>query len=394
MKLLYLNHNFEGEGTFLRCYNFARVLTQRGYKIDLLCTRGGTGVKFQVKQPNENFRIVTLPRLHTNASYFGYTVRSVLNSIAVSFKTFDVLHSFAVAIPATGIPTMLCRFLRPDKKVLVDWDDAWGDGLAGFASPLANRITHYLERVTPKVSHCRGLTVVSESLRERAVNFGIRARIDKILNGADPKAIHPIDRGEARDRLGIPRGETILMSMGRTYTKSFDILLSAFSGVLDKAPQTKLYFVGKICEYGLLKQYIQSTKRKHRDILSNVVFTGGKPFEELKYYLSAADLLVLPMEDCLHDRARFPIRFGDYLASGCPIVSNAVGEIKTLLEEHRAGLTTPPEDVPRFTEGILELLEHRAAAKQLGERARQLAEEKLNWETLADQLDGVYRSCV
>jgi glycosyltransferase involved in cell wall biosynthesis len=391
MKLLYLNHNFEGEGTFLRCYNFARVLSRRGYRIDLLCTRGGPGLPLIVKNPSDNLRVVTLPRLHMNASYFGYTVRSMLNSIAVSFKTFDVLHSFAVAIPATGIPTILCRFLR-DKKIVVDWDDAWGDGLAGFASPIANRITHFLERVTPTLSKSRGLTVVSETLRERAKEFGIRTPIEKILNGADTNAIYPVERSAARAHLGIPPGETILMSMGRTYTKSFDILLSAFAGVLRKRPESKLYVVGKICEYGQLKRYIQTTKEKHTNILPSVVFTGGKPFDQLRYYLSSADVLVLPMEDCLHDRARFPIRFGDYLASGQPIVSNAVGEIKLLLDEHRAGLTTPPEDIGKFTEGILSLLDDRTAAREYGARARQLAEEKLNWDTLADQLHQVYQS--
>jgi len=296
-----------------------------------------------------------------------------------------------VAIPATGIPTILCRFLR-DKKIVVDWDDAWGGGLAGFANPVANHITQYLERVTPTLSKSKGLTVVSETLRERANEFGFQFPIDKIWNGADTQTIHPVDRDASRAHLGIPPSETILMSMGRTYTKSFDILLSAFSGVLKKKPDTKLYFVGKICEYGQLKRYIKTTKRKHTNILSNIVFTGGKPFDQLKYYLSAADLLVLPMEDCLHDRARFPIRFGDYLASGRPIIANAVGEIKLLLEKHRAGLTTPPEDIPKFTEGILSFLEDRNTAEEYGGRGRQLAEEKLNWETLADQMHQVYQN--
>jgi glycosyltransferase involved in cell wall biosynthesis len=125
--------------------------------------------------------------------------------------------------------------------------------------------------------------------------------------------------------------------------------------------------------------------------MPNILFTGKVPYEEIKYYLSAADVLALPMEDSIHDYARFPIRLGDYLASGRPIVSNAVGELRRILVQNQAGLVVDVNDLDGFAEGILALLDDKERANRYGANAYRTAREEMDWRLIARDMIGVYK---
>ncbi|MEE8483914.1 MAG: glycosyltransferase, partial [Nitrospinota bacterium] len=335
-------------------------------------------------------RLITLPRLTGSALYLGYLIRSILALPWVFFKRYDIIHSFAVAIPSTSIPVIVAgKFTR--KKILIDWDDAWAGGLAGFTSPLAARTVEYLENNTISMSEASGVTVVSEYLRERAESLGNNLPVYKVLNGSDNKTIHPVKKTEARKECGIPKDELVLMSMGRTYTRSFDILLGTFEKVVKEKPEAKLYIVGQMCEYGVLKKYIEQTKKRFHRLLDKIVFVGTVKYDRLKYYLSAADMLLLPMEDCPHDEARFPIRFGDYISSGNLIVSNAVGEIKTLIERYGTGITAHPTGTDDFAEKILSAMALINSNNGTRQKARELATGDLSWSVVAGKMNEVYQ---
>ncbi|MEE8484911.1 MAG: hypothetical protein V3S46_09965, partial [Nitrospinota bacterium] len=130
-KILYINHNFKGEGTYLRCYNIASELVKKGYEIDIICAsdkKFDFAIRTETVKPG--LRLITLPRLTGSALYLGYLIRSILALPWVFFKRYDIIHSFAVAIPSTSIPVIVAgKFTR--KKILIDWDDAWAGGLAG-----------------------------------------------------------------------------------------------------------------------------------------------------------------------------------------------------------------------------------------------------------------------
>ncbi|MBI5178681.1 MAG: glycosyltransferase family 4 protein [Nitrospinae bacterium] len=393
-RVLFLNHNFEGEGTWLRCFHLGRQLARKGYAIDIVCGRRGTrGISARVSHAEEGLRVITLPRFGEGAPYIGYALRALMSIPYALSRRYDLVHAFAVAIPSTAVPAISARFAA--KKVLVDWDDAWEGGLAQFAHPAAARVAGFFERKTPALAGAAGITVVSDFLAERARELYPSLPVHKIMNGADTAAIHPVEKAAARRELGIPLDEPVLLSMGRTYTGSLELLLDAFVKVMEKRPTAKLYMVGEICTYGYLNDYVRRTRAKFADrINGNIVYAGHVPYERLKYHLSAADALVLPMEDCAHETSRFPIRFGDYLASGNIIVSNAVGEIKTLMDGYRAGITSSPADTDEFAEKMMAGLDLASSQNGYKTRARELAAGDLSWTAVADTLDAVYRDCL
>jgi glycosyltransferase involved in cell wall biosynthesis len=216
-------------------------------------------------------------------------------------------------------------------------------------------------------------------------------QVFKILNGANSDMVHPINLEEAREFVGISPDEKVVMAMGRTFTKSFEILLEVFSRMHRAYPSLRLVVVGELCDYGKLGTYINGVKNRFLTLMPNILFTGKVPYEEIKYYLSAADVLALPMEDSINDHARFPIRLGDYLASGRPIVSNAVGELRRILVQNKAGLVVDVNDLDGFAAGILALLDDKERANRYGANAYRTAREEMDWRLIARDMIGVYK---
>jgi glycosyltransferase involved in cell wall biosynthesis len=136
---------------------------------------------------------------------------------------------------------------------------------------------------------------------------------------------------------------------------------------------------------------VNESYKKHED---KIRIVGRQPMDKIPVYLATGDVLVLPMFDRPAEIARWPIRFGEYLASGRAIISNAVGEVKTIMEEENCGLTCPVKDMDAFSELAIKLLNDREMAKKLGMRARKVAEEKYSWDISAKMLEKLYNETV
>ena len=379
LRILFLNHNYENFGTYYRCFFLGRSLARLGHHVDLVCaSRRVFDLRIRRRFVEERFRIITLPRIRLQQYHTGHSLRAIINSGIVILKDYDILHSFAVAQPATAVPTVVARRLT-SRPIVVDWDDAWGEGLANSHPSLIGRTLAYLEREVPKLAD--SVTVVSEYLRAKADSNGCR-RIVKIPNGANVDDIQPTDKQAARRKLGIPSEIKMLVAVGHTFLKSMDNMLSAFLIAGKRVPDARLFVVGNF------NRDIRSIG--HTCGFENIVFSGEQPFETVKLYLAAADGLVLPMEDTVFERARFPIRLGDYMAAARPIVSNATGEVKSVLETNECGLTCSPDDIEGFAAIMIEAIRDGEVRDHLGRNARICAEGQYSWAGIAVKLAAEY----
>ncbi len=381
MKILFLNHNYENFGTFYRCYFFGKYLARRGHRVDLVCaSRKNFDLRIKSRIVEPNFRIVTLPRIKLHEYHTGHSLRAVINSVIVMIKDYDILHSFAVAQPATALPTIAARYFR-NKPIVVDWDDAWGWGLADEHSFLIGRAISYLEREVPKLADA--VTVASGFLKDASEKRGYK-NVAKIPNGANVDDIKPLVKESARVFLNIQQDFKMLLSIGHTYTKSINLMLDAFTMALQRIPDLKLYIVGN---FGRQSEDI---KKKFSTIKNNIVFTGEQPFDKVKFYLAVADGLILPMEDSVFEKARFPIRLGDYMAAGRPIISNAVGEVRNVLLKG-CGILCSPDDVNGFSDIMVRIIEDKCLQREISDKARVMAETEYGWDILAQKLESVYQ---
>jgi glycosyltransferase involved in cell wall biosynthesis len=388
-RILFLNYCYIGQGTYHRCYQLARYLADSGMQVDLICsTAKNWDYRIRIIPLSSRLRIITLPGVIRPGHPLGYLLRTLLGIFWVLTHRYHLVHAFAVALPSTAIPAWfakhVCRL-----PLVIDWDDAWGDGYGEMFGKLPHKGIAWLERAIPRLAAPDAVTAVSEYFVQEFEKLKIpRQKIHRLPNGADTEIIRSVGKNVARKKLGIGGNEPVVMSMGHNYFSSLQILLQAFSLVRREVPSAKLYMVGQILEVGRWAKRTQAIWEKFTFLNDAIVHCGEVDYRrEMSFYLAAADVLVLPMEISVLDQARAPIRIGDYLAAGRPIASNAIGYAREILSLAQcAKLNGNPTDPQELGWNIVQLLQDQENSAQMGRAGRRLAEGAMNWRSLGQQL--------
>lgn len=228
-----------------------------------------------------------------------------------------------------------------------------------------------------------GITVISTALKQRAAKLGIpHERICHIPGGAFPDLFQARSKEECRNRMGFPLLNPIICFSSADSHFDLEIVMTALAIVARKYPSIKLLITGQT------KKSVQSLARTY-GVFGNVHLTGYLPLEELPWILGCADLFVLPFPNKVYNVGRWPNKICDYMCVGRPTVTNPVGDIKILFDNHKIGLLADWDPVD-FSQKIIFLIENPVIANQFGNEARQVAITKYDWQCLVDKLEDFY----
>ncbi|HNT36362.1 MAG TPA: glycosyltransferase, partial [bacterium] len=365
--ILMLNHNLVRRGTFFRCIQFARCLVKSGFDVTLISAsdqprlRTRRSFDHSADATHQALTIIETPRFGSVGQHDGgwAPVDIVFRLGHVLRHRYDIVHAFDHR-PNVSFPWFLSRCAHKSIHV-ADWADWWCRGgiitsrrrfqfLDGWEAALEEGIKRAAD----------GVTVTSRVLEQRALSLGILP--EKILylpSGADTERIKPLDRTECRKRLNIPLGARVVSFVGHALW-DLDFLVNAFRIVSKADPKAMLYLVG-------------SEWKEMKGVLSagysglHIRSAGLVSPEQLPMHLAVADVHALPLQDTLVNQARGPIKLGDYMASGRPIVTQGVGDTGALVEKEAIGLVTgtTAED---FARGMATLLADPELCVQLGHR--------------------------
>jgi glycosyltransferase involved in cell wall biosynthesis len=116
-----------------------------------------------------------------------------------------------------------------------------------------------------------------------------------------------------------------------------------------------------------------------RGCADRVELRGGfVPEPELRSLYAGARALLAPLPDTDRARARFPSKLADYLLSGRPVVSSAVGEVAELLTDGETAFLARPGDPGGLAEALRRAVTAPDAAA-VGLRGRVRAEASLHY---------------
>lgn len=386
MKILFLNHNIMGRGTYWRCFHLARSLAALGQQVTLVTTSGHVALRRRLEQ-RDGVEILTPPRLAKPGIHDGgWAPVDILYRCAWSLgRRFDMIHAFGHR-PNVSLPWMLKRLLPAGGRFFADWDDWWTRG--GIIT--SRRRWRFLDTLEATLLEERiprmalGVTVASSCLQQRALQLGIAPeRILLLPQGADTQTIAFEDWASCRKKLSFPEDIPLITFVGYAVW-DVQVLLEAFARVREKFPKAMLQIIGYDKDMQMPRLIADSPHAK------GIIQRGLIPTGHLSYYLGASDVQALPMQDRLDNRARLPIKIGDYAASGRAIVMQEVGDGAQMVKEHGLGVVTGLS-AEEFAEGLIEMLEDRQKAFEIGRRARDFAEKHLRWEERAKSLLEFYQ---
>jgi len=399
-KIIFFSSAEEMAGTYFRAFFLAKYLVKEGHKVLLILRSKEPSLKI-VRKLLDGVNVFLLPSLVTHetsslvgsssrvATVFMNTIQNCLLEIA---NDFDVIHSFDVMWPQNAAPLLVSnleRLLRIRHiKIYADWDDWWGrGGIISLYKGLYRLMAHPIGFMEEKFPRCADyVTVTTEILKYRALQSRIKPeKLFIIPNGANVEDIKPLDRNTSREELNLPLENKIctqIWSSSRDL-QSFKLLLQAHKKVTKVFPEALLLFVGRMKVSKAQMNFIKSL-----DLSRNVMFTGWQPYHKYSLYLGASNVLLLPMQDTIFDRARSPLRLGDYLAAGRPIIATALPEVEKIVSH--CGLVAAPNDAKDFGEKLSKILQNADLSEEMGKRARELAERKYSWQILAQKLEQIY----
>ena len=392
MKILILNHNLSGHGTYHRAWPVARGLAQRGWDVTFATVSARRKYR-QTEREEEGVRVIespqwTWPGLELDDGWGPLAVRT--RKTLVWREKFDWVYSFAHP-PVCSAPALLGK--KHGAKLAYDWCDDYADGIfpqrealrnaASKKRPLKWRLQRMAEKresalETLMAKDADKVTVIGRALRQKTLDAGVNEdRIRLVRSGADLEFFAPRPREEARRQLGLPLGKPLMVYMAN-YHPDERFLIDTLEKVLARCPDAQLAYTGPALV--------------DPPIASRLIHLGRLDWEQVPLAIAAGDVSVLPMDDTPHNRARCPQKLMDYLASGRPIATCAVGEVEDLFRENRGiGIASEPTALD-FADSICRILEMPQNKRdEMGRAARQAAEARCSWDRVVDEIDRFLR---
>lgn len=196
-----------------------------------------------------------------------------------------------------------------------------------------------------------------------------------VHNGCDPEFFYPFDKYQARSHLGLRKDICYLLFIGSiSRWHGVEYILETFRHLnrLNGNKEIRLLIVG-----GYNVHYLQSLKEKYSD--DNIVFKGEALKDEAFYYINAADICLLPVNN-IRISPGSPLKLFDYAACGKPIIAQqCTMGYSDIIEKYNLGITCDFTDYKSAAPMIINFLDSYNEA-EFKYNNRKKAEEYLSWE--------------
>jgi glycosyltransferase involved in cell wall biosynthesis len=182
---------------------------------------------------------------------------------------------------------------------------------------------------------------------------------------------HGVDTDFFRPDASAPKNPNKILFVGN-WLRDFDTLVKVATILAAKSPETTIDVV---------------TLERNKPFFAacgNVSFFSGIPEDDLLRKYQTAALLLIPMKDCTANNSVL-----EGMAAGLPIVTTDIGGIRDYVDESCAVLCKPA-DAEEMAGAVASLLDDKKRMTQLGEKAREAAQ-NFSWPTVSALLVSAYK---
>jgi len=207
--------------------------------------------------------------------------------------------------------------------------------------------------------------------------------------GVDTSHFYPIPEDEAKEAIGIPLCERMLLFVGRIEPlKGIDILIQAIALLRQRNIYVCLAVIGGDPDSSPEAQSSEMARlkalREQAGLTDLVAFLGKRGQDTLPYYYSAAEAVVVPSH-----YESFGMVALEAMACGTPVVASQVGGLAFLVQDGVTGFTVPVDEPLALADRLALLINDRALRQKLGEQAHAVAQQYA-WENIAARVLALY----
>jgi D-inositol-3-phosphate glycosyltransferase len=211
-------------------------------------------------------------------------------------------------------------------------------------------------------------------------------RIAVVAPGVDLSMFHPVDRAEARRKIGYGSGRLVLFVGRLERLKGVEVAIRALALLRDRRhDDVRLLILGEDSRDG-----DESETDRLKGVASamgvrdRVDFIGSVAHHELPVFYGAADVCVMPSYS-----ESFGLVALEAQAGGCPVVASDVSGLRSVVRDEVSGYLIDGHDPALYAERIGRILEDPELAQQMGRRSSMLAQ-RFSWSRTAVRLQELF----
>lgn len=215
-------------------------------------------------------------------------------------------------------------------------------------------------------------------------------KITIIPPGVNLGRFYPIPVDEAKEFIGVPPCEKVLLFVGRIEPlKGIDTLIEAIAMMRSKGVFVCLTVIGG--EPSADDEQVSGSEmarlqalREQYGLQDLVAFLGKRDQDTLPYYYSAVEAVVVPSH-----YESFGMVALEAMACGTPVVASQVGGLAFLVQDGVTGYTVPVDEPQALADRLISIVQDPGLRQRLGRQAAEFAR-AYSWENIANRILKVY----
>ena len=164
------------------------------------------------------------------------------------------------------------------------------------------------------------------------------------------------------------------------YRPVIDFVLSFF----EKARDQQLYNGKLMCILGSsgLDSFSAVEKLFAESRYANdIILYKNMPYNNIIPLYKSADLLLIPLRNNIQDIARFPHKVSEYTASGRPLISSKIGELKYYFVDKESALLANEYDVNLYVEALRQMKAGNISFDDIGKKGYEVGHKNFHYES-------------
>ncbi|MDE2644449.1 MAG: glycosyltransferase family 4 protein [Bacteroidota bacterium] len=177
---------------------------------------------------------------------------------------------------------------------------------------------------------------------------------------------------------------TMVYTGGINLHRGLGFLLDSMPSVLQQC-DARLVLVGD----GRIRPELEA-QAESLGIADHVFFEGWRPQAEIKSYILASDVCLIPQVKCEHTDTTVAHKLFHYMYLERALITTNCTYMQRVVEETDCGIVVPYGDHEALASGIIELYRAPSRRKQMGINGHQAVKERYNWEHSVRSLIEMY----